>query len=347
MQNHFRLPGFFLALALLFFAHLALAHEAYVLTPEQFNAGLLAPRPNLFTALANAHNLRIAVVVDILVAVLLLGNAYLKTTVFGVRISRFFERGQGVALVLLRLALAGALFASAYTGSFLAPELLLSALPFAVLLRWLLFIISAMLAVGFFTELAALVALVVYLLSATVFGWYVFTYANYLGEMVALALFGSRLFSFDGFLRGKLTRARLNPMYETLIIRVCYGAALIFAAINIKWLHPALTQMVVTQYNLTQFHWLFPTDQLFLVLGAAIAELTIGVCILIGFQVRLINVVVLFYMTLSLFFFHESVWPHLMLIGLSLALIFSPDAVGVDYLVGMLRNRKNDSLQIS
>jgi uncharacterized membrane protein YphA (DoxX/SURF4 family) len=152
-----------------------------------------------------------------------------------------------------------------------------------------------------------------------------------LGEIIVLILFGAREpWSAYRWLFGKLARLPIIKQYESDIVRVFYGLALMYAAINVKFLHPILTISVIVQYNLTRFHLLFPHDPLFVVLGAALAEVAIGLFIMLGFQLRLTILVTLFYITLSLIFFRESVWPHLVLYGISLNLLITPQKLSLD-----------------
>lgn len=213
---------------------------------------------------------------------------------------------------------------------FLGPELHLASMPFAGIFRFVMFISSFMFLFGIGTELAALACLIAFTVGWFVFGWYLVTYLNYFGELVALLLFGSRTWSLDRVVQGTLNRFAGLRTYETVIVRVCYGIALMYAAITIKFLHPILTVTVVEKYHLTQFHWLFPHDPLLVTLGAALAETAIGLFIMVGFETQLTVLVSLFYITLSLLFFREVVWPHLMLYGISLNLIFNQSRISVD-----------------
>jgi uncharacterized membrane protein YphA (DoxX/SURF4 family) len=203
----------------------------------------------------------------------------------------------------------------------------------SVLLRAALFAISGMILTGFLTELAALGALLIFTIGWQIEGWYLLTYMNYLGEIVVLILFGSRRYSVDRWIFGSLKRFPHLRDYEQAIVRVCYGIALSYAAIDIKFLHPILTVTVVNEYHLTQFHWLFPSDPLLVTFGAALSELVIGIFIILGFEIRLTVLISLFYITMSLLYFREVVWPHLLLYGISLNLIFSKEAFTLDNFV--------------
>ncbi len=185
---------------------------------------------------------------------------------------------------------------------------------------------------GFMTELAAAIGIGIFISAFLVFGTYMFTYSNYLGEFIVLLLFGMRAFSIDTYLFGPLRRFHNFEKYETLIIRIMYGFALIYAAIVVKLLHPDLTTSVVTTWNLTQFHWLFPSDPLLVAFGAGIVECVIGLFIIFGFEMRLTVLISLFYITLSLLYFREMVWPHILLYGISFNLLVQPETFTLDHL---------------
>ncbi len=57
-------------------------------------------------------------------------------------------------------------------------------------------------------------------------------------------------------------------------------------------------------------------------LGAAIIELLIGTFFILGIEIRFTALFVLFWLSLSLSYFGEAVWPHIVLIGIPVAFIF-------------------------
>ena len=249
----------------------------------------------------------------------------------GSKVHAFFERYAHLGPHFVRIAIALAFFFSAMSNSFLGPELHGGLFPYPHILQILLFAISIMIAIGFLTELAALVGIVIFVASIFIYGPYVFTYLNYLGELIILLLFGMRVFSVDKYLFGPLRRFQAFEKYETLIIRVLYGSALIYAAITVKLLHPELTIDVVNIWHLNQFTWLFPSDPLLITLGAGIVETVIGLFIIFGFEIRLTVLISLFYITLSLLYFRELVWPHLLLYGISFNLLLQPEVLTLDH----------------
>lgn len=310
--------------------HFAFAHEAYVLSPEKFHEGLSRTGFDSVASLHDPRNLQVFLTISFWILVLLGLNFIFRRTRAGRAIGGFLEKGSRFGPFVVRLAVSASFFFFALTGNFLGPELPLSALPFAPLIRAALFGISGMFLFGFLTEIAALIALVIYTVAVFKFGHYLATYLNYLGELMVLLLFGFRYFSLDGLVFGKSRRFPRLEKYQGAIVRVCYGLALCYTAVAVKFFHPALVETVVRDYNLTQFHYLFPSNPMLIALGAALAEFIIGVFIVIGFELRLTVFVSLIYITLSLLFFQELVWPHLLLYGISVSLLINKEAFTLD-----------------
>ncbi len=306
------------------------AHEAYVLSKEDFAQGLQYEGFDYLSSMKNLHNLEVFITISLCIAIALLLNFSFRHSALGTWWHRKMESVR-VGPLLVRLAIAISFFASAWSWSFLGPELSLRGLPLPRVMRFLLLAVSLLLFFGAFTEWAAGVALLIFTLGGAVYGAYLLTYLNYLGEIIVLLLFGSRYFSLDKRWLGPSRHFKAWHKYEVTLIRVCYGLALCYAAITVKFLHPHLTLRVVQEYNLTRFYFLFPQDPLLVVFGAALAELIIGLFIVIGFELRLTVLVSLFYITLSLLYFREAVWPHLMMYGISLSLMFSKETLTLDH----------------
>jgi uncharacterized membrane protein YphA (DoxX/SURF4 family) len=256
-------------------------------------------------------------------------------------VHQWFEQFAFIGPFLIRIAISSAFFLGAWNNDFIGPELLISQLPFAFLVRPALFLASALILLGLLTEVAAAIGLIIFGLAAMKFGFYVGTYLNYFGELFALILFGLRGYSFDRLLFGPLRHWRAHyERYGSAIVRICYGFALIYAGITVKFLHPDLTLRVISDWHLTQFHWLFPSDPLLIVLGGGLAEAAIGLFILIGFEVRMTVLISLFYITLYLFYFRELVWPHILLYGISLNLLVQPETFTLDHLLFSKQRKK-------
>jgi len=319
----------------LLFAQATNAHEAYVLSKEQLEEGLRRVSFDSFAAFQSPQNIKVAVSVGLGVAIALGLSFLFRRSKSGRCFYRALDTGSlhRVAPLVLRLALAASLFFSAFSGSFFGPELPLNALPFSETIRIALFAISGFLALGLLTEVMAFIALLILGLGVFVYGLYTITYAHYLGEIIALFLFGSGLFSLDKVVSIRKEFVPSLKRYEETIIRIFYGIALSYAAVSVKLLHPLITETVINQYHLTRLYLLFPHDPLFATLGAGLAELAIGLFIIIGFELRFTVAVSLFYLILSLLFFREAVWPHLMLYGISFYLLFTPEVGSVSNLL--------------
>ena len=104
--------------------------------------------------------------------------------------------------------------------------------------------------------------------------------------------------------------------YKFLLLRVTFGASLVYASLYAKYSHGALALETVHKYGLTQY---FPFDPIFLVLGAMIIEVLLGLFFLLGFEVRFASLFFLTFLVISIQFFGEAVWPHIILIGTALA----------------------------
>lgn len=312
---------------------LASAHEVYVLNKDEIADGFSNHSLNIFTALQSTENLKLFLIVSVCVGVVFVANLFFRHYAWGDALRRFFEKGHVFGPIFVRLAVSVAFFYSAAEWSFLGPELSLHDFPYGGIIRIVLFVLSALFFFGLFVEWAAIVGLGIFCIAIYKYGWYMLSYANYFGEFIVLIMFGLRVFSFDKLFFGEGKRFASLEKYKTTIVRICYGFALAFAAIYIKLLNPALTYEVVTQYNLTQFTCLFPSDPLFVVLGAFLAELTIAIFVMIGFQLRLTVFISLIFFTMSLLFFKEAVWPHFLLYGISFSLIFNKEVLTLDNLI--------------
>jgi uncharacterized membrane protein YphA (DoxX/SURF4 family) len=171
---------------------------------------------------------------------------------------------------------------------------------------------------------------------------------NYFGELLVLLLFGSRWLSFDKYFFGKTLWFKKLEKYkdfEIPIVRICYGIALIFAGYTIKFQHQELTVMVYNQYHLKDF---FHASAQFIAAGAGLAEIIIGIFIVFGIAMRLTILISLVFITLSLLYFHEMIWPHMMLYGISFSLLInSADRFTVDrYMIPWARNLRKKIFRI-
>lgn len=285
----------------------ASAHEVYVLSPEQIANDLAAPSPNPLSAFGDNKVLFFfaAFVGFVFVSTILFASV---THRFEVLFEPYLTRLRPTASLVARLTLGVCLIASGYNFALFGPELPLQDFgAWASVAQWALYATGALVLVGYLVRPAALLAGVVFLAGLALYGPYMLNYTNYLGEIAVVFLLAA---AAPGM------ALRLEP-YAFLILRIAFGVSVAYAAIYAKFIHSNLALSTIYQYNLTAY---FPFDPLFTVLGACIIEVLMGIFFIIGFEVRHTALFFLFWIFLSLIYFGESVWPHLVLVGVNVAL---------------------------
>ena len=102
-------------------------------------------------------------------------------------------------------------------------------------------------------------------------------------------------FSLDRLLHklwGGKTRAAwlTKPDLALPATRILFGFALLFTAINIKYVNTAVSLDVVNRYHLTKY---FHFDPLMVVFGATMVELAIALLYMLGFMQRINSLVLI------------------------------------------------------
>jgi uncharacterized membrane protein YphA (DoxX/SURF4 family) len=326
----------------------ASAHENYVLTNQQINADLANNNLNILDALKDSGNLKVSLTVGVasLIVIILYFLFYLSKA--GEVFDFYLQKLEPVGHVILRLALAASLIASAHFNSFLGPEIPLTSLPFGLVLKPLLYILGVMLALGIWSEITGAISFILLILATFVYRNYMITYFNYFGEFFVLMFFGSRIFSLDRIFHNIKEVAKKYHNLELAIIRITYGISVIYPAITYKLLHPAVIINIVNQYHLNQIHWLFPHDPLLISLGAGLTQIAVGIFIIFGFETRLSTLITFILMSMSVLFFKEAVWPHYILLALALYLIINNGGkYGLDQYIKNRKTAPEKSLEIN
>jgi uncharacterized membrane protein YphA (DoxX/SURF4 family) len=254
------------------------------------------------------------------------------STVIAASVFRVFERAldpvlfslKRYALPVVRITLGLCLLALASMGTIYGSELPLTAVfgSFTDIGRIILAGVGLMIALGVYTRLMGALVLALYVYSAIPFGSYILTYTDYLGAALVVTLLGGGAFSLDNMLRingPQMLHNFVRPLspYAFAMLRMCFGWGVLWASVYAKFIHSQLALDVVTQYDLTRF---FPFDPLFVVLGALIIEFIAGLLVLSGVALRWTLLFLAFWLTLSLLYFQELIWPHGILFGLAIAL---------------------------
>jgi uncharacterized membrane protein YphA (DoxX/SURF4 family) len=302
------------------------AHEVYVLDHAQIEHAIQTPSPNPFTALAEQEELFLLYGAAIGFGVLL---------IFALSISPLFERVCNPWLSKLkpwapfvaRLTLGVSLIASGCFGASFGPEL-----PFTQIVspQWvpvlgiLMVYAGVFITLGLLTRIVALLGIVLFAFLVWANHAYMLTYMSYLGEFILFIILGGGMWSLDSHIplfrniddASRKLRKKLEP-YSFVIMRVLFGCSILFATFYSKFLHSNLALDTVRDYGLTTYFHFTP---LFLVLGAFMVEAVIGAFVMLGIELRFTALVFTFFLTLSITFFGEAVWPHAILFGVNIAL---------------------------
>ncbi len=317
---------------------IASAHEVYVLSPAQItDATHMAPFDMLDTVRDNLSQFTFWAFISILVIIGVFFISIMR--VLERWLDPFFSRIRPYAPFVARITVGLSFLAAAYYQASYGPELPLINTygSYTGFVTAILVIIGIMIIVGLYARIAAGVALVMYAVAVWFHGWYMLTYLNYLGEIIVLFLLGSHNISLDNMLTKNTSRpshqknideknkkggllssckAWLAPR-SFAILRICFGISLISASAYAKVIYNNLALFTVVKYHLDV---LLGFEPHFLVLGAAIIEILLGTFIILGFEIRFTALFFEFWLVQSLCFFGEAVWPHIILIGIPIAL---------------------------
>jgi len=232
---------------------------------------------------------------------------------------------------MLRLSLGLPLVGAGFAGYLFTPAVPASARVLQVGIGFLLLF-------GLATRLVALLGLAVYAVGA--FGDPVILLAfEYVGGFVALALLGSGEPSADDLLKrvadGEDTAfGRIDPVhrvsnalndalapferYAPLALRLAMGATFVGLGAWEKLAYPGRALSVVAKYDLTA---IVPVDPGLWVVGAALVEIAVGLCLLTGLFTRAAAAAAFVVLTTTLFGLPDDpVLAHVTLFGLSSAL---------------------------
>lgn len=297
------------------------AHEVYVLNQDEINFAMSAPAPD-FIATIKEHLTQfltwglLAILAVVLVFFISI-NQHLERW-----IDPYLNKLKIYAPMVAQVTLGLALFASGYYQALFGIELPLHAVfgPYVQAASVGLEVLGAMLILGLLPRIAATIAFFLFIYMMFRYGIYTFNYLTYAGEALTIFMFGGAYVLYKNQnlmhpLSGGLM-AHFHK-YKFLIIRVFFGISLVYASLYAKLIHGALALETVTKFNLTNY---FPFDPVFVVLGAMLVEVLLGLCFIFGFEIRFASIFFLVFLVLSLLFFGEAVWPHIILIGTGISM---------------------------
>jgi uncharacterized membrane protein YphA (DoxX/SURF4 family) len=306
------------------------AHEVYVLTPAQITQAIGIPPFNMLDVIKqNIGQFIFWAVVSIAIVIAVFFISIVHT--FERWLDPFFKKVRPYAPFVARVTVGLSFVAAAYYQASYGPELPLQNTYGSLtgIVTVVLIAIGIMTMLGLYARIAAGIALVMYGIAVWFHGWYMLTYVNYLGEIIVLLVLGAHNLSLDNFFaRGKVQKIRAPSLISKIqnwlaprsfaILRICFGISLIVASAYAKVIYNNLGLFTVLKYHLDA---LLGFEAHFLVLGAAIVEILIGTFIVLGVEIRFASLFFEFWLMLSLWFFGEVVWPHIILIGIPIALV--------------------------
>ena len=320
---------------------LRFAHEVYVLDNNSIDSDRHNHSVNIWQALNGGKTWIIFFVFVLLIGCLFALALHLKSTPFFKKLGLKLDNASIFAPDLIRIAFGASLLFSASHAALYGPELPLHSLVGGKLIQAILWICGTALIIGFWNRLWATLAAIIWLWAFITKGVYLLTYLNYLGEAIAVFLLPCQRLSVDFLITSKKKSISImkHAAYSMPAARILFGLSLLYTAITMKFMDTAISLDVVNHYHLTDY---FPFPLLFVVLGAGLLELAVSLLYITGVLQRFTTIIFLTFMTLSLLFFKESVWPHYLLIAIAAGIfLHRPDVWTIDRYLFPTKKTKN------
>lgn len=304
------------------------AHEVYVLPQSRVLEALSTERFSFWhTILEHAPQFTFWALVTLIVVTLVLFIS--KSRTLERLFDPFLAKLPPYAPFIGRAALGLSLIVGAHFHALFGPEISLSNIfgSASGAVTVILFLLGICFLFGIYTRATAFIALILFTLAVAQYGSYMLTYTTYVGEFLLIFILGAHKLGYHDkhsdrrsmpgwFLSVKET---LTP-YTFFILRVSFGISLLYASLYAKVIHNNLALNIAYMHpTLVQF---FGFEPHFLVVGAAIIEIVLALFFILGIEIRFVSLFLLFWLCLSLWYFGESVWPHIMLMGVPLSFIF-------------------------
>lgn len=208
---------------------------------------------------------------------------------------------------MMRLSLGIALIGAGVSGYLLSPTLAnFPGFAFLQILTGFLFMAGFLLA-------PAVILMILLFLAALSQSVYMLGSLEMLALAVALLIMDARRPGVDHIFNIPAFQIRAWRGYVPVVLRIGMGVSLTFLAFYEKFLNPMLAARVVETTHLTSVIAVSPA---LWVVGSGIVELVLGVMILFGVWTRLAAAVTFLVLSLSFFYFGESVASHITLFGI-------------------------------
>ncbi|WP_320443127.1 DoxX family protein [Halosolutus halophilus] len=307
------------------------AHEEYVVDDER-NVGAAE-----FLADALTDPLVVGPLLVGAVVVLAVVATYLAVRPFGRDVAAFrsaMREYEPYVPWLLRISLGIPLIGAGFGGYFISPEI-------EVNLRLLQVALGFGLLFGLATRLVALLALAAYLVGVAIRPTLLLQF-EFVGGLAAIALIGSGRPSADHVLQRiagtpGATFARVDPVYDRarafqewigaytallpVVVRLGLGVTFVYLGLGQKLMRPGIALSVVDRYDLTA---VVPASPELWALGAGLAEVALGLALVVGFFTRASAMVAIGMFSLTLFALPDDpVLAHVGLFGMASVLLIT------------------------
>jgi uncharacterized membrane protein YphA (DoxX/SURF4 family) len=299
-------------------------YEVYVLTKEEIESLENLEPVSLFDIfLANTSDTIIwAVAIGFIVASVFLISI---STSMENKFDKYLVKLKKYAPFIARVTVGLGFLASSYNAALFGPELPFTEIfgEYTTLAQVVFTMLGTFMVFGLFSRVAGLIGLMIFMLGISNHGTYMLTYVDYFAELIVLILVGGHKFAaaeeHHHWWQISDLLNYLSVKYgelSFLILRVCFGLSLIFSAVYAKILNNQLAFKVVYDYNLVE---VFNMSAEFIVFGAAMIEIMLGIFFVLGIEIRFNALVINVFLTLSLLQFGEVAWPHIIPIGITTA----------------------------
>ncbi len=151
---------------------------------------------------------------------------------------------------------------------------------------------------------------------------------DFVALALALLLLGSGRPGLDDILSMPNFKSLKHHKFVPLALRIGLGVAFFYLGMYEKFLNPHDSELVVNTFNLMN---VIPVAPVLWVLGAGIVECLLGILLILGFETRLVAVISFVVISLSFFYFKESVYSHVTLFAaLSMLVVTGAGKYSVD-----------------
>jgi len=290
------------------------AHVRY-LVPEEDVRGLLGSNFDFFfSPFTNPEY--ILLMIAIILFVLAIALFLIKNKLFAKECKVINKNANGYTPFLpwiLRISAGIALIGSGVSGTLISP-----ALSGYEYLAGMQIFLGFLLVTGFMAIPAAVGAIFLYLF-AVLQDWYVIGNLDFFAAIIGIFLLENEKPGVDDILGipdiSPFTHLKkLTP----LVLRIGVGGAMIFLGIYEKVLNPQLSAYVVENFGLLN---VVPVSTAMWVFGAGMIESILGLALLAGYRTRLVCTIAFVVLSMSFFYFNESVYSHITLFG-TLSVLF-------------------------